>query len=54
LGNQKVKVSVLDLEISREQIAHHATDYMESLGRNLSEYEFALTFDEAWTASVYL
>jgi len=52
--DQAFPSAALDLEISREQIAHHATDYMEFLGHNLSEYEFALTFDEAWTASVYL
>ncbi len=52
--DQAFPSAALELELSRDQIARRTTDYMESLGHNLSEYEFALTFDEAWTASVYL
>ena len=52
--DQALPSAALDLELSRDQIARRTTDYMESLGHNLSEYEFALTFDEAWTAPVYL
>jgi len=52
--DQAFPSAALELELSREQIARRTTDYIESLGHNLSEYEFALTFDEAWAASVYL
>jgi N-acetylglutamate synthase-like GNAT family acetyltransferase len=46
--------AALDLALSREQIAGRATEYMGGLGYDLSGYETALTFEDAWLASVYL
>lgn len=46
--------AALDLALSREQIAERATDYMSSLGYDLSEYKMALTFDQDRLSSIYL
>ncbi len=46
--------AALDLSLSRSQIAEQAIEYMSGRGCDLSEYESALTFQEAGLASVYL
>lgn len=46
--------AALDLTLSREQIAERAVEYMNGRGYDLSEYESALTFEDAWLPSVYL
>ena len=46
--------AALDLDLSRQQIADEAGAYLASLGYDASGYESALTFDEAYMASVYL
>jgi ribosomal protein S18 acetylase RimI-like enzyme len=46
--------AALDLALSREQIAERATEYMAGLGHDLDGFKSALTFDDAWMASVYL
>jgi ribosomal protein S18 acetylase RimI-like enzyme len=54
LYNRAFPSAALDLALSREQIAALATEYMADLGYDLRGYETALTFEDAWLASVYL
>lgn len=44
----------IDLRLSRDEIARRARIYLEEQGYNLTDYQFVLTFDEAWWSSVYL
>ncbi len=46
--------AALDLQLSREQITGRASDYMSQRGHDLGGYQSAVTFHEAWMASVYL
>jgi GNAT superfamily N-acetyltransferase len=46
--------AAIDLELSRTEIAQRAQAYLEFQGYNLENYEFALSFQEAGLASVYL
>jgi N-acetylglutamate synthase-like GNAT family acetyltransferase len=46
--------AAIDLELSRAEIAQRAEAYLQSLGYDLQGYEFALSFQEDWGASVYL
>ncbi|MBN1138520.1 MAG: GNAT family N-acetyltransferase [Anaerolineae bacterium] len=46
--------AALDLELSRQQIADEANAYLAYRGYNVTGYESALTFSQAYMASVYL
>jgi hypothetical protein len=46
--------AALDLKLSRAEIVARARDYMRGQGYDLGGYQFALTFGQEWTSSVYL
>jgi N-acetylglutamate synthase-like GNAT family acetyltransferase len=46
--------AALDLELPRRQIEQRAAEYMSQLGHDLGDHKSALTFHQAWMASVYL
>jgi hypothetical protein len=46
--------AALDLKLSRDEIAQRAQAYLKTQGYDLQGYEFALSFGEDWSASVYL
>lgn len=46
--------AAIDLDLSRAEISQRAQAYLHSQGHNLQGYEFALSFEENWLASVYL
>jgi GNAT superfamily N-acetyltransferase len=52
--DQAFPSAALDLELSRQEVAEQATAYMHQLGHDLSGYESAIIFREAWMPSFYL
>jgi membrane protease YdiL (CAAX protease family) len=54
LYNEAFPDATIELTLSRDQIAQHATDYLAAQGYDVSDYEFVVDFDQSWWASVYL
>ena len=46
--------AAIDLDLSRAEIAQRAAAYLQERGYSDQGYEFALSFEEDWWASVYL
>ena len=52
--DQAFPSAALDLKLSRDEIARRAEAYLKAQGHDVSGYEFALDFDSAYWASLFL
>ena len=52
--DQAFPSAAIDLPLARSEILQRARTYLEARGYELQDYESALTFHQAWWASVYL